>query len=312
MIASLKRTSPVICLTLVAALLLSACQQAPAATQAPPTSAPSADDLLNQIKTRGTIRISTDPNYAPQSFLLTDAQRAADTKCGPDELTANQLEGFDVDTAVAVAQPLGVEACFVTPSWDLITAGNWSGQWDISVGSMTITKPRQEVLLFSPGYYYTPAQLAARTGSGITSVDDVAGKAVCVGTATTYASYLKGEDVGIPDTDIKVPPPADVEVVELSTDAECAQAIQAGRTEFDAFLTAGPTVDAAIAEGIEVEKVGSPVFVENLAVAIDKNSPKDPQSLVAAITDIVNAMHTDGTLTASSLKWYEADLTSLP
>jgi len=311
MSASLKRTSLVLSLALVAAVLLSACQ-APAAatpTPAPPTKVP---DLLDEIKARGTIRISTDPNYAPQSLLITGAQRAANTKCGPEELTANQLEGFDIDTAVEIARRLGVEPCFVTPGWDLITAGNWSGQWDISVGSMTITKPRQEALLFSTGYYFTPAQLAARKGSGITSVDDIAGKPVCVGTATTYESYLKGEDVGIPDSDIKVPPPADVEVVALATDAECAQAIQAGRTEFNAFLTSGTVVDDAIAKGIEVEKVGLPVFVENLAVAIDKNSPKDAKSLAEAITGVVDAMHADGTLKASSLKWFKADLTTLP
>ena len=54
MSASHKRTLFAVSLTLVTALALSACQ------------APTADDLWGQIKTRGTIRISTDPNYAPQ------------------------------------------------------------------------------------------------------------------------------------------------------------------------------------------------------------------------------------------------------
>jgi len=302
MSASLKRTSLFLGLTALVALALSACQSA----------APAADDLLGQIKARGTIRISTDPNYAPQSELITDAQRAANTKCGADELTANQLQGFDIDTAVEVAKRLGVEPCFVTPGWDLITAGNWSGNWDISVGSMTITKPRQEVLWFSPGYYFTPAQLAAAANSDIAKVDDIAGKPVCVGTATTYESYLKGEDVGIPDSDIKAKPPANVEVVSLSTDAECAQAIQAGRTDFQAFLTSGTVVDQAIAQGIPVAKVGSPVFVENLAVAIDRKSPKDPKSLLDAVSKAVTDMHADGTLKTSSQKWFGADLTTAP
>jgi len=239
------------------------------------------------------------------------ATRAANTKCGGNELTATELAGFDIDTAVELAKRLGVEACFVTPSWDTITAGSWAGQWDISVGSMTITKPRQEVLLFTSGYYFTPAQLAAAPGSGISSVADLSGKAVCVGTATTYELYLKGEDVGIPASDIKVPPPSDVQVIALDTDAECAQAIQAGRTEFAAFLTSGTVVDGSIANGIVVEKVGSPVFVEQLAVAIDKSSPKDPQSLADEISKIIGAMHADGTLKASSMKWFGADLTTV-
>ncbi len=293
-----KRASLIVSVLVLVSLMLSACQQATAA------------DLLGEIKARGTIRISTDLNYAPQSAGVDGAQRAANTKCAADELTANQVEGFDIDTAVEVAKRLGVEPCFVTPSWDLITAGSWGGRWDISVGSMTITKDRQKALLFSPAYYFTPAQLAATKGSGITSINDVAGKAVCVGTGTTYETYLRGEDVGIPDSDIKVKAPAGVNVISLNTDSECAQAIQAGRTDFTAFMTSGTVVDKAIQDGVPVEKVGGPAFVENLAVAIDKKAPKDPQSLLDAISKSITDMHADGTLTKSSMKWYDGvDLT---
>ena len=301
MSASLKRTLFAVSLLMIAALALSACQ----------TAAP-ADDLLGQIKTRGTIRVANDANYAPQSVLVAGASRAANTKCGPDELTANQMEGFDVDTAGEIAKRLGVEACFVTPSWDTITAGSWGSQWDISVGSMTITKPRGEALWFSGGYYFTPAQLAAASNSGIAKIEDIAGKPVCVGTATTYELYLTGQDVGIPASDIKVPPPAGVQVVALETDAECAQAIQAGRTDFSVFLTSGTVVDEAIASGIPVVKVGEPVYVENLAVALDKKSPKDPTSLLAEINKAIEAMHADGSLKNSSVKWFGADLTTAP
>jgi polar amino acid transport system substrate-binding protein len=299
MSAQRKRPLALVILLVLISLVISACQSA------------SANDLLGEIKARGTIRVSTDPNYAPQSVLVKDQQRAANTKCAADELTANQMEGFDIDTAVELAKRLGVEACFATPDWDTITAGNWGGRWDISVGSMTVTKDRQKILWFSPAYYFTPAQVAARKGSGIQSIADLSGKSVCVGSATTYESYLSGKDVGIPDTDIKVPAPANVNVVALSTDSECAQAIQAGRTDFDAFMTSGTVVNEAIAQGINVEKVGGPAFVENLAVAIDKQASKDTKSLLDAIGKAITDMHSDGTLTKSSTKWYSNDLTTL-
>ena len=285
-------------LTLVS-LLLSAC--------VPST----ANDLLGEIKARGTIRISTDPNYAPQSERVPGAGRADNTKCTEDQLTANQMQGFDIDTAMEIAKRLGVEACFVTPSWDTIQAGNWGDQWDISVGSMTITKPRQDVLWFSPGYYFTPAQFAARIGAGINSLSDIAGKPVCVGAGTTYEDYLMG-DLGIPESDIKIPSPPNVKIISLGTDAECAQAIQAGRTDFDIFLTSGTVVDKAIAEGIPVQKVGAPVFVENLAVAIDKKSSKDPRRLLDEVSQDITDMHNDDTLKKLSMKWYQADLTTAP
>lgn len=291
--ASTKRVSLILSLLMLASLIVTACQPATAA------------DLLGEIKARGTLRISTDVNYAPQSAAVDGAKRAAGTKCGADELTANQVEGFDIDTAQEIAKRLGMEPCFVTPSWDLITAGSWGGRWDVSVGSMTITKDRQKALWFTPAYYFYSAQLAAKKGSGIASVNDISGKAVCAGTGTTYETYLKGEDVGIPDSDIKVKAPVGVTVVALNTDSECAQAIQAGRTDFAALLTSSTVVDKAIQDGIDVEKIGGPVYVENLAVAIDKQSAKDPKSLLEAISKIVNDLHTDGTLTKSSLKWYD-------
>jgi polar amino acid transport system substrate-binding protein len=299
MSASRKHSLVLVTLLVLISLLISACQSA------------SANDLLGEIKSRGTIRISTDVNYAPQSSGVEGATRLANTKCAANELTASEVEGFDIDTAVDIARRLGVEPCFVTPSWDLITAGSWGGRWDASVGSMTITQDREKALWFSPPYYSYAAQLAARTGSDIQSVDAIAGKPVCVGTGTTYETYLNGGDLGFPASQIKMKAPAGVQVVPLNTDSECVQAIQAGRTEFDAFLTASTVVDKAIAEGVGVAKVGDPVYVETLAVALDKKASKDPKSLLDAIGKAVTDMHADGTLSKSSQKWFGVDLTAV-
>jgi polar amino acid transport system substrate-binding protein len=271
---------------------------APAATPADDETG-AEDDLLAEIQDRGTIRVSTDPNYAPQSFLNPDGT----------------YEGFDIAVANEIGERLGVEVEFVTPSWDLITAGNWGGQWDISVGSMTVTTARQEILHFAnPPYYYTPAQFAAATDSGIDSLEDIANQAVCVGTATTYESWLNGdmEGLGLPEASIYAQAPTGVTVVPLATDAECVQSIQAGREEFQVVLTSNTVVEAAIAEGAPIQKVGDPVFSENLAVAIDKQHAKDPTRLVAEIGRIIAEMHADGTLSALSTEWFGADLTEDP
>jgi polar amino acid transport system substrate-binding protein len=102
-------------------------------------------DLLAQICEEGTITVSTDPKYPPQSSL--------------DQKTGDYV-GFDIDTATAIADRLGVDVAWETPGWNLITAGSWNGRWDMSVGSMTPTNDRQEVLDFTPPYYYTPAVVA--------------------------------------------------------------------------------------------------------------------------------------------------------
>ena len=290
---------------LIAAMILGGACVAPVAQQSAPSNggggaAEAVDDLLAEIMSRGTIRISTDPNYAPQSFLDEDGN----------------FVGFDVDVAKEIASRLRVEVEFVTPDWDLITAGNWGDQWDMSVGSMTITTARQKILAFaSPPYYYTPAQFAAVDGSGVETLEDLNGATICVGASTTYESWLMGdmEGLGLPAASFYVDaPPADVSIVPLTVDNDCVQQIQAGRQEFQAFLTSNTVVEAALAEGIAIHKVGKPVFSENLAVAFDRSASKDIDRLVEKVSEIVAAMHEDGTLSNLSMEWFGEDLTSDP
>lgn len=269
-------------------------------------------DLLAQIQARGTLLVATDPNYEPQSFLDPAGVRPEGTKCGSEELTLGEMVGFDVDAAVAIADALGVEACFVTPDWDVVTAGSWADRWDISVGSMTVTRARQEALTFTTPYYYTPAQFAASSASGITSIADLNGQAICMGTATTYEDWLNGVDLGLPETSMFAEPPTDIEIVALPTDQECAQSIQAGREEFSVYLTSDTVINSNIENGLDVVKVGSAVFSENLAPAIDNNTSLDASSFIAAVDDAVKAMHADGTLRELSLTWFGVDLTSDP
>jgi polar amino acid transport system substrate-binding protein len=206
-----------------------------------------------------------------------------------------------------------VETCFTTPSWDVITAGNWADQWDISVGSMTITTARQQILDFSVPYYYTPAVIAVRADSGLSSIDDLSGQALCVGSATTYDQWLNGdfEGLGLPETSIYAQPP-DVTVVPLETDQECAQAIAAGREDFVGYVTSETVVDANIAADFPVVKLGSPVYSEDLAAAFDKSSSLSTDTLRAEVDELFNAMHADGRLSELSNQWFGSDLTQAP
>lgn len=268
-------------------------------------------DLLEEVKSRGYLVVSTDPNYEPQSFLDPNGERAEGTVCPDDLLTYGEMVGFDVDTAKGVADELGVDVCFATPDWDIITAGNWGDRWDISIGSMTITTARQEALTFAEPYYYTPAQFAAAADAGFTSWADLEGQVVCAGTATTYVDWMNGE-LGIPESSIFTDPPAGMTYTELPTDQECAQAIAAGRPEFSVYLTSGTVIDANIADGLDVVKVGDVVFSEELAPAIDKNSSYDTTAFIEAVSDAVTALRDNGKLSEFSMEWFGVDLTQDP
>lgn len=289
---------------MVAALVLAACGGG---------GAPQADNLLDAVKQRGYVMVSTDPNYEPQSFLNTEGKRPADTKCPSDALTTAEMQGFDVDVAKAIGEGLGVETCFATPDWDVITAGNWSDKWDVSVGSMTITTARQQVLDFSVPYYYTPAVIAVRADSGIASIADLEGQALCVGTSTTYEFWLNHdmEGLGLPASSIYAEAP-NVTVVPLPTDQECAQAIMSGREDFVGYVTSQTVVNANIAAGFPVVQLGSPVYSEDLAAAFDKSSTLPNDTLREEINKIITTMHNDGRLSALSIQWLGEDLTQAP
>ncbi|MBM4426468.1 MAG: transporter substrate-binding domain-containing protein [Chloroflexi bacterium] len=300
----MKKLFALVSVLMLASLVLAACGG----------SASQAEDLLGAIKERGYVLVSTDPNYEPQSLLNTAGSRPADTKCPSDALTTAEMQGFDVDVAIAIGNGLGVETCFATPDWDIITAGSWADKWDISVGSMTVTTARQQILDFSTPYYYTPAVIAVRNDSGLSSLADLEGQALCVGSATTYDQWLSGdiEGLGLPETSIYAQPPANITVVPLPTDQECAQAIAAGREDFVGYVTSETVVNANIAADFPVVKLGSAVYSEDLAAAVDKSASLPTASFLAEVNKIIEGMHADGTLSELSNKWFGEDLTQDP
>jgi polar amino acid transport system substrate-binding protein len=48
----------------------------------------------------------------------------------------NELDGFDIDVARAMAQRLGLKLKLSTPGWETIVAGRWLGRWDVCICSI--------------------------------------------------------------------------------------------------------------------------------------------------------------------------------
>jgi polar amino acid transport system substrate-binding protein len=250
--------------------------------------------LLASVLDAGVLRVSTDPAYPPQSSV---------TKSG-------EYEGFDIDVATEIAERLGVEVEWETPAWDLITAGNWAGRWDVSVGSMTVTPERAEVLEFTPAYYYTPAAVAVHEdNTSITDTEnDLDGKTIGVCGGCTYEAYLE-QSLNIPGYEIDFVID-DANVKAYNTDTSAIADLELGDgTRLDAVISALPTLEGAIDKDKPIKVVGDPIYYEPLAVALDKNAPEDPVPLAEEIGRIIDEMHEDGTLSELSMKWYDTDLT---
>lgn len=296
----MKKLNVVVPLMLILSMLLVSCQAAPAP----------ASDKLGEIMARGTLLISTDPAYPPQSELVENAQRPANTKCTSDQRTSAELRGFDIDVAVEIAKRLGVEPCFTTPDWTLIVAGNWADRWDISVGSMTITPERMENLYFTQPYYTTPAAFFVhKDNTTFTQPSDLSGKKIGACTGCTYDFYIAGT-LQIPGETMNYVV-QDAAFTGYETDLNALQDLALGDgVRLDAVLTAQPTGAGVIADGLPLKPLGDPVFFEYLGAAVDKASGKDPKPFVEKVTELIQAMHADGTLLKLSQEYYKLDLTT--
>jgi polar amino acid transport system substrate-binding protein len=249
-------------------------------------------DLLATIQDRGFLRVSTDPEYPPQSFLNEET---------------GQWEGFDIDVATEIGRRMGVDVEFITPNWGQIIAGSWQDRWDVSVGSMTVTPERAEVLHFMTPYYYTPAAVAVRQDEASQYTDiatDFDGKVIGVCGGCTYEFYLD-KTLEIPGEEIEFVID-DAEIRTYNTDLPAIKDVEVGR--LDAAISSLTTLQGAQKEGSAIEIIGN-VYYEPLSVAVDKSAPLDATSLVEEIDGIIQEMHEDGTLSELSMKWFGEDLT---
>ena len=255
------------------------------------------DDLLAEICANGEIRVSTDPAYPPQSSLNEET---------------GEFEGFDIDVATEIADRLGVEIAWEEPSWEVLTSGSWNDRWDMSVGSMSPTNERQEVLDFTQPYAYTPA--VAVVNEENTSINDLStdldGKKIGTCAGCSYENFLnKTLAINGYEFDFVIDEPT---VKGYDTDTTALQDLSLGDGDrLDAVLTSITTADGYIKSGQPVKVVGEPMFYEPVNIAFDKASSLSDASLLAAVDKIVGEMHADGTMTELSKKWYDGvDITS--
>jgi polar amino acid transport system substrate-binding protein len=256
------------------------------------TSGAWAGDSLDRVMNNNLLKVATDANWPPQSFMNKN----------------NEMDGFDVSVAREIAKRLGVKKVeFVTPAWDIITAGNWHGRWDISVGSMAPTKERAKVLSFPGVYYYQPTGFAVHKDAPYQDKTELNGKKIGATTASTLEYYLKKDLTidaeGVPPFEYDVTPGRIVSYKDSNTALDDLRLGNGVR--LDAVISGYNTLQAAIENGYPIRIVGTPAFYEPLSVAIDRGDQEFHDKLAA----ILKELHEDGTLTALSMKWYSFDYT---
>ncbi|MCR6502847.1 transporter substrate-binding domain-containing protein [Shinella sp. CPCC 101442] len=250
-----------------------------------------AGEVLDRVLAAKTLKVATDANWAPQSFVN----------------DKNEMDGFDVDVAKEIGKHLGVSVEFVTPGWDIITAGKWQGRWDMHIGSMTPTKARAELFDFPAVYYYTPAAVAVHKDSKAGKLEDLEGKSVGVTATSTFEAYanqdLTLDAAGAPAFTYAFKP-GEVKSYANSTTAFDDLRLGDG-TRLYAVVSSLPSIIDAEKAGYPIKQLGKPVFFEPLAVAVEHGDTE----LSTKIAEAVKTMQADGTLSKLSVKWYGVDYT---
>jgi len=247
-----------------------------------------AGQTLDRVTEKGQMTGVLMESYPPFSFLNEQ----------------NQLDGFDVDVAKAVAQRLGVKLKLETPSWDVIAAGRWSGRYDICVCSMTPSEARAQVFDFPVEYYQSPAVIVVNAkDTAIASGQDLSGKKVGVISASTYEAYLN-KDLVIEGAPLKYPFD-NVQVAPYDNETVAFQDLALGSgVRLDAMVTNLITARERIAQDPRFKIAGNTLYAEPNVVAIEKGDPQ----WSARVTEVIDQLKADGTLSKISQKWIGADI----
>jgi len=134
-----------------------------------------ADDVLAKVKAAGVMKVGTETEFAPFDYI-----------------DAGAHVGLNVDLFAEIGKELGVKIEWVALPWDGVLPGLEVGKFDMVAGPATITKARMEHYRFSPPIAEATVALMKRKGdASVTKPEDIGGKIVGAGKATSQLAQLK-------------------------------------------------------------------------------------------------------------------------
>jgi len=249
----------------------------------------------------GSIKIGTEGAYPPWN----------------SKNEAGQLIGFEVDLANWLCIYMQADCTIVEQDWDGMIPGLIMRKYDAIMAGMSITDERMKVINFSQGYADEVAQLAVMKGSSLEGMDTpsginlslggsnvksalktltgaLAGKTVCVQTATIHQNFLESGDVG------------SVTVRTYKTQDEVNLDLAAGRC--DAALAAAVAfTDYAEKSGKPVVLVGPTLSGGTFGNGVGVGIRKDDTDLLKAFNKAIDQARKSGKISELAIKWFGFD-----
>lgn len=237
-------------------------------------------DLLAQIQQKGKITVAMEGTWAPWTYH--------------DE--NDNLVGYDVEVAKAIADKLGVEVEYVEGEWDGLLEGLSSGRYDIMVNGVDITDERRESYDFSTPYAFNrTAVITAGDNEDIKTLEDLKDKTTANTISSTYAALAEqygAKVTGVDDLN---------QTFELLLSGRIDATLNAEMTYYD-YMKEHPDANAKIA-----------VLTEDAnQIGIPMKKGDETKTLREAIDKALAELAEDGTLTALSEKYFGTDISKNP
>ena len=239
----------------------------------------SGEDHLARIKAAGKITVATEGVWAPFTYH--------------DE-TTDELVGFDVEVAKAIAEKLGVEADFQEVAFDGGLTGVATGTFDMMANGVGVTEERKETYDFTEPYVYDHSVvITLASNDTINSFEDLNGLKTANSAGSTYESLGIENGATVSNVDTIG------ETMTLVLNGTVDATINSMTTAQDYINTTGTTElrIAAVAEDATL-----------CAIPLKKGADND--SLREAINKAIAELRADGTLTEISNKYFGADITA--
>lgn len=231
------------------------------------------------IKSKGTLNVATEAQYAPNEFIAPDG---------------HTVIGMDADLMSALAAVMGLKAPnLINSNFETIIPGLAAGRYDIGISSFTDTKEREKTVDFVD-YYSAGISFYAKTSSnpGVTKISDLCGKTVAVEKGTVELEEATKQSKTCTKEGKKA-----VNVLSFPGQNPVNLALASGRAELG--MVDSPVAAYQIKKtGGQFKLVGESYSFAPYGIAIPKTSGMTAPTL-AALKELV----ANGTYTQILTKW---------
>ena len=230
---------------------------------------------------------------------------------------SGKLIGFEVELAWTLCRYIGQQCEIVEQDWDGMIPALIMRKFDAIMAGMSITDERKKAINFSQGYADEVASLAVMKGSNLeglqtseginltkksgavkkdlkTITSALAGKTVCVQTATIHQNFLESGDVG------------KVNVRTYKTQDEVNLDLASGRCDV-ALAAAVAFTDYAEKSKKPVVLVGPTFSGGAFGNGVGVGIRKDDAELLKAFNSAINKARKNGDISRIATKWFGFD-----